>query len=206
MIRLFAPVAGISLALAVAGPAGAASRDPVGARVAEGRAADAPKVESLPVRGSSLQRVRATVAVSAPVERVRAVVFDFARYPEFMPGYKQAGVIRTTPSGGGLVQLVIEQLGGMVQLRMRVEISPPQIAGAVEAYDGRLVQGNVKAFETRWELEPLGPRRTRLTVESFLDPDLPLVPSSAVNDGAREGLRDAVLALKARSEGRAAAH
>jgi ribosome-associated toxin RatA of RatAB toxin-antitoxin module len=169
---------------------------------AEARAPDVPKVESFPVRGSSFERVRATVAVGAPIDRVRAVVFDFARYPEFVPGYKQAGVIRTTPSGGGVVQMVIEQLGGMVQIRMRVEISAPQISGAVEAYDGRLLKGNVKAFQARWELEPLGPRRTRLVLESFLDPDLPVVPASLVNQGARDGVRDALLALRARSEGR----
>jgi hypothetical protein len=32
-------------------------------------------------------------------------------------------------------------------------------------------------------------------------PDLAIVPSSAINDGARKGVRDAILALKARVEG-----
>ena len=44
--------------------------------------------------------------------------------------------------------------------------------------------------------------QTGLRVESFLDPDLSLVPSSFVNSGAREGIRDAIVALKARCEGR----
>jgi hypothetical protein len=60
----------------------------------------------------------------------------------------------------------------------------------------------VKAFQPRWEIEPMEGGRTRLRVESFLDPDLTLVPSSFVNSGAREGIRDAILALKARCEGR----
>jgi len=167
----------------------------------EGRAPDVPRVESFPVRGSSIERVRATVAVNAPNERVRAVLVDITRYPEFVSGYKKVSVIRSSPSGGGVVQILIEQLGGVVQLKMRVEITPRPPSGGIESYEERLVQGNVKAFEARWELEPLGAHRTRLTLESFLDPDLPLVPASAVNQGARDGLRDAVLAFKGRSEG-----
>jgi hypothetical protein len=61
----------------------------------------------------------------------------------------------------------------------------------------------VKAFEPRWELEDKGDK-TRVTVESFLDPDLPLVPSGLVNSGARDGVRDAIIALKAHIEGKPA--
>jgi ribosome-associated toxin RatA of RatAB toxin-antitoxin module len=158
-----------------------------------------PRVESFPVRGSSIERVRATVVVGAPVERVRAVVFDFARYPEYMPRYEKAGVLRATPNGGRLVHM---ELGGVVHLWMRVEIAPPVTTGRTEAYEGRLVQGNVKYFTPRWEIEPLDEGRTRLVVESFMDPDLPFVPSSFVNKGAREGVRDAIVALKSRIERR----
>src|SRR5262249_24093395 len=150
------------------------------------------------VPGTGIQRIRSTITVDAPVDRVRAVMFDYARYPEFMPMYEKASVLSTTPAGGRVVQM---QLGGIVHLWMRFEISPPATSGGVERYEGRLVKGNVKAFQPRWELEPRGDR-TRVTVESFLDPDLPLVPSGLVKSGARDGMRDAALALKARVEGR----
>lgn len=166
--------------------------------------AEEPKVESIGVRGSSLRRVRATVAIHAPIERVRAVVFDFPRYPEFMPGYKKASVLRTGADGGRSVRLEIEQLGGMVRLWMRIEIAPPRIEGGAETYEARLAEGNVKAFQTRWELQPIGRDATRLVIESFVDPDLPLAPASLVNQGARDGVRDAILALRARAEGRRA--
>ena len=175
-----------------------------GARVspAEGgvpAVSEKPRIEAFAVRGSSLERVRGTVAVNAPIDRVRAVLFDFARYPQFMPHYRKAGVVRTTSSGGRVVRMEIDQF---VHLWMQIEIGPPRTTTGIESYEGRLAAGNVKAFQPRWEIEALPGGRTRLSVESFLDPDLSLVPSSFVNSGAREGIRDAILALKARSEGR----
>jgi ribosome-associated toxin RatA of RatAB toxin-antitoxin module len=196
----------IALALAVhASPNAAESpllsspADDVLAPAAGAVATDDPKIESLPVSGSGIERIRATVAIRAPLDRVRSVLFDYNRYPEFVPRYEKATVIRITPSGARLVQM---ELGGVVHLWMRFEISPPVNDAGVEKYEGHLEQGNIKAFRPRWELEPLAGDRTRITMESFLDPDLPLVPSSLVNSGSRDGMRDAILALKARIEGR----
>ena len=166
---------------------------------AESAASNLPRIEAFAVRGSSIERVRATVAVNAPVDRVRAILFDFARYPQFMPHYSLGAVLHTTPSGGRVVRMEIDQV---VHLWMQIEIGPPSTTAGVESYEGRLAAGNVKAFQPRWEIEPMEGGRTRLRVESFLDPDLTLVPSSFVNSGAREGIRDAILALKARCEGR----
>jgi ribosome-associated toxin RatA of RatAB toxin-antitoxin module len=163
-----------------------------------------PKVESFVVSGSKIQRVRATVVVNAPADRVRTVVFDFPRYPEFLPNYSKASLLGTTAKGGGVVQMEMKELGGVIRFWMRVEVSQASAPAGVEAYSGRLLAGNVKAFESRWEFEALDAKKTRFTVESFMDPDLALVPSSAINDGARKGLRDAILALKARAEGKPA--
>jgi carbon monoxide dehydrogenase subunit G len=172
------------------------------APAADGMAAsDTPRVDSTPVPGSSIERVRGTVAVDAPVPRVRAVVFDFPRYQEFMPHYRRASIERKNPSGSMQVRLDMEELAGAVHVWARLEVTPEGRTGAVEGHQGQLMAGNVKAFQIRWELEELGPTRTRLTVDSFLDPDLPLVPSGLVNSGARERVRDVLLALKARAEG-----
>src|SRR5690348_8404938 len=109
MNRRIASIAGLTLALALPGK-GAFARDlPTSRHAPEtGRAdvpTDEPKVSSFAVRGTSIERVRATVAVNVPAERVRSVVFDFARYPEFMPSYKKASMIRSTPAGGRSVRL-----------------------------------------------------------------------------------------------------
>ena len=166
---------------------------------------DEPRIEARSVRGSSIERVRGTIAVSAPLERLRRVVFDFPRYPEFMAHYTKATLLGTTADGGGAVRLEIAELGGAIRLWMRIRVSAPVTTNGVDVYTGRLEDGNVKAFQGRWELSALTPERTRLRVESFMDPGLSLVPSSLVNQGAREGVRDALLALKARAESSALA-
>jgi hypothetical protein len=198
-------VAALGFALAASPEASAASRPPAQlspTAPAAGRGAgNTPVVESFPVKGTGIERIRATIVMDAPIDRVRDVTFDYARYPEFMSIYEKASVIWTTPAGARLVHM---QLGGIVHLWMRVEIAPPTHDGNVERYVGKLVQGNVRAFVPRWELEAIGDK-TKVTVESFMDPDLPLVPSGLINSGARDGVRDAIVALKARAEGRSAA-
>src|SRR5262245_49884041 len=58
-----------------------------------------PEVVSLPVPGSPYTSARATVAVHAPIDRVRAVVFAFDRYPEFMSNYGY-GKVTDAPTPG----------------------------------------------------------------------------------------------------------
>jgi ribosome-associated toxin RatA of RatAB toxin-antitoxin module len=205
MTSSIATVAALGLALAATPVAYAAKEAPAPAQnhvapTAGRDASGAPTLESFRVEGTGIRRIRATILMDAPIDRVRNVVFDYARYPEFMPIYEKASVLWTTPAGARLVHM---QLGGIVHLWMRVEIAPPVKSGDVESYEGRLVQGNVKAFRPRWELASMGDQ-TRVTVESFMDPDLPLVPTGLINSGARDGVRDAIVALKARVEGRAA--
>jgi Polyketide cyclase / dehydrase and lipid transport len=177
---------------------------PAGAPEASREAAvgDDPVVDSVPVRGSSIERARASVGVSAPLSRVRETIFDFAHYPDFMPHYDRATELGPTAGGGRLVQMDITEMGGLIHLGLQAEIAAPRLENGAETYDGRLVKGNVKAFQWRWRLEPISAGRTKVTVESFIDPDMALVPTSLLNRGARDGVRDGVLAIKARSEGR----
>ncbi len=160
-----------------------------------------PEVVGVPERGSGIDAVHGTVGVDAPLERVREVVFGFARYPEFMPGYKGAKIVGPAPSGGDLVRMDIEELGGLVKLWTIVDVAPLAREGGVEWRLGTFVSGNIKSFRTRWELEAIGPNRTRLSVQSLVDPNIALVPNSIVNDSSKDGLRKSMLALKARAEG-----
>jgi ribosome-associated toxin RatA of RatAB toxin-antitoxin module len=163
-------------------------------------ASDEPRIDASPVPGSSIERVRGTVSVDASIERVRQVVFDFPRYPEYMPHYRRASVERRNPNGSVEVRMDIEELAGAVHVWVRLEVTAAEPTGGVESYKGRLLAGNVKAFEIGWKLESLGPKKTRLTVESFMDPNLRLVPSAFINSGARDRVREVILALKARAE------
>src|SRR6202000_2105729 len=95
-------------------------------------ASDAPQIESFPVKGSKIERVRATVVVRAPVEQVRTLVFDFPRYPEFVPHYKKASIVSGAVATGLKVGMDLEELGGLVHFSLRVEITPPARNGEVE--------------------------------------------------------------------------
>jgi len=159
---------------------------------------DTAEVEIVPVPGQSLGRVRATVMVRAAAERVRAVLLDFVNYPAFLPNYKSAKVVGTTPAGGQQVLMEIDALGGMIRRWMRVEFTPSTFDGPLESFSAHLLEGNVKAFQAHWLLEHLADG-TRLTVESFLDANLQL-PSTFIDAGSAAGLKEAVLNIKARAE------
>ena len=157
-------------------------------------------VTPVPIAGSSILGAHATVMIDAPVQQVRAVVFDFARYPEFMPRFHACKPMGATSRGGRNVQMELHEMNGAIKLWVRTEISPPRIADHVEAYDGRFLAGNVKDYRVHWQFEDLDGKRTRLTVDSFLDPDLMLVPSSLINEASLSAAKDAIMALKQRVE------
>jgi hypothetical protein len=60
--------------------------------------------------------------VHAPIDRVRAVLFDFPHYAEFVPHYRSARIFGKTPRGGDDVYMEMEALGGMMRFWARVEI------------------------------------------------------------------------------------
>jgi ribosome-associated toxin RatA of RatAB toxin-antitoxin module len=160
---------------------------------------DQPVVEVVPVPDSRIGRARATVLVRAPVERVKAVLLDFPSYPAFLANYQAAHVERTTPEGSTIVHMKIGGLGGMIRRWMRVEISRPKTEGARLSFDAKLLEGDVKAFSARWVLDRVEEGATKLTLESYLDPDLPL-PATFIDSGSAAGLKDSILAVKSRAE------
>jgi Polyketide cyclase / dehydrase and lipid transport len=161
--------------------------------------ADEPTAGSDPVPGSDIVRARATVLVRAPMARVREVLFDCPRYPEFLHSYKACTDEGPTPRGGRTWRMDLEELGGLIKLWVRVEISPVTVTDGVESFEGHYLAGNVRTFESRWQLEPMPGDFTRLTLESHMDPKLPL-PASMINGGSVDGIRDAILAVKRRAE------
>jgi hypothetical protein len=159
-----------------------------------------PTAGSDPVPGSDIVRAHATVLVRAPIARVREVLLDCPRYPEFLHSYKGCVDQGPTPRGGRVWRMELEELGGLIKLWVRAEISPVTVTDGVESFEGRYLEGNVRTFESRWQLEPVQEGDfTRLTLESHMDPKLPL-PASLINGGSVDGIRDAILAVKRRAE------
>jgi ribosome-associated toxin RatA of RatAB toxin-antitoxin module len=160
--------------------------------------ADVAEVETVPVPGSKIGRARATVLVRASVDKVRAVILDFAHYHDFLPNYESAKVLSKKLDGTSIVHMEIGALSGMIRRWMRVEMSAPVVVGDRESFSAKLVDGDVKAFEARWVLDRVA-EGTRLTLESYLDAKFEL-PAAFIDAGSASGLKDSILALKARAE------
>jgi hypothetical protein len=162
-------------------------------------AKDEPKTVAVPIAGSGLVRARSTVVIDAPIDRVREVVVGYAKYPEFMPNYRSCRVLGRSPSGGRDVYMELRAAGGLVKLWARIDAKKPVVTDGVETYESRLVEGNLKALEGSVRLRAVDAARTELILQSFVRPNLP-VPDAMLNRQNLDGAREAVLALKTRSE------
>ncbi|WP_129581412.1 MULTISPECIES: type II toxin-antitoxin system RatA family toxin [Sorangium] len=164
-------------------------------------APDAAGIASLavPIGSTGLSRGRSTAVVKAPLERVRATVLSFERYPEFMPHYKKCRVLGRTPAGGWDIYMEVSALQGAVTMWARIEIQKRALVEGVETYSSRFVAGNVKDLQATWQLEKIDGRTTRVSLEVFLQPKLPL-PKSLLNAENLDGSARAVAAVRARAE------
>ncbi|MFT3764227.1 MAG: SRPBCC family protein [Minicystis sp.] len=161
--------------------------------------AEEPVAGSDPVPGSDIVRARASVLVRASAARVRAILFDCPSYPSWLPSYRACTDLGPSPGGGRLWRMDIEELGGLLKLWLRAEVVKVSSADGVEVYEGRYVDGNIKTFSSRWRLEATDRGFTRLSIESHLDPKLP-IPSALINSGSVDGIRAAIVAIKQRAE------
>lgn len=163
--------------------------------------AEVPRTRAVPIPNSSLVRGVATVNVRAPIAKVRAVILDFAHYPEFMPHYEACRVLGVTKAGGRDVYMRIAAVHGVVKMWARIEVAKPIVVDGAETYRSRYVDGNIKDLQATWSVKKIDDATTQLQVEVFMNPKLPL-PASVVNHENVDGARSAALAFKARAEGR----
>ncbi|WP_437592995.1 type II toxin-antitoxin system RatA family toxin [Sorangium sp. So ce1000] len=154
---------------------------------------------AVPIGSTGFARGRSTVVVKGPLERVRAAVLSFERYPEFMPHYKKCRLLGRTPSGGWDIYMEVSALEGAVTMWARIEIQRPVVEDGVETYSSRFVSGNVQDLQAIWRLEKIDAQSTRLSLEVFLRPKLPL-PKSLLNAENLDGSARAVAAIRTRVE------
>ena len=102
--------------------------------------------------------VRKTVIVPHPAEAMYALVADFERYPEFLPGCRQARVLERHPREVKGV-LVIDYRG------FRSEIATRNRMVRGESITLELLDGPFERFEGHWRFEPLGDEGSRVSLD-----------------------------------------
>ena len=157
------------------------------------------KGEALPIDGSDLVRGRATVMVDAPIDKVRATLLDFEKYPEFMPEFSRSRILNRLPDGGKQVYQEMSILGGTIRIWANVKIPQAKNDDGVETHATEFVEGNVKDYQATWRLRAVDESHTELTAELYLIPKL-FVPTSWINGKNVEGAAKAVQAMKRRVE------
>lgn len=162
-----------------------------------------PTTVAVPVAGTDLVRGRSTVIVNAPIDVVRKTVIDFGKYADFMPHYSAARVLRRKKDGTREVYMQWAALHGAIKLHARVEMVPRH-DGDTEVWQSRYIDGNVDEAQASWTLTTLSPDRTKLTLDAFLLPKLPM-PSSLLNSENTSGAEKGVVAMRKRCEQIAAA-
>jgi ribosome-associated toxin RatA of RatAB toxin-antitoxin module len=157
------------------------------------------RTEPIPIPGSDLVRGRTTLVIHAPLAKVRAVVRDFTRYPEFMPHFRACRILGRSPSGGRDVYMEVVALHGAMKMWARLDARKPVTADGLETHDLRFMEGNVRDFTATWRLRALEAGRTELSLEVFLRPNVPL-PARLLNDENLDGSAKGAAAIRARVE------
>jgi ribosome-associated toxin RatA of RatAB toxin-antitoxin module len=104
--------------------------------------------------------------IDASIERCWAVVEDVADAPRWQNGLDSVTVVERDDAGRALVcDIVNDAKFTKVRVRVRVTYDPPRRLGFT-----RVESDDVDELEATWELEALGPDRTRATYSLAVDP------------------------------------
>jgi hypothetical protein len=160
---------------------------------------DDPRLEAkryrLPMPGSDIGIGGATLGIYAPMSEVLKVVLDFRKYNTILPRLEQSRIVGKQ-DGKTDVYVRAPIMRGVVHIWGVIRFSPAKPwAGKGKTLTGRLVKGNVEAYQGRWKLYPCGEDRTILQCEQFVDLKIP-VPSSLVTPELEWAADKAVTAVR----------
>jgi len=130
-------------------------------------------------RGRSFDSGGAIIGVNGPMKRVLKVVETYRKYSRILPRIEQSRVINKR-AGTTDVYMRAPILNGVAHVWMRARFPPPKRWRKTGLQvRGRMVKGNLVAWDGVWKMYPCGPNRTILRMEMFADIEVP-VPDSWV--------------------------
>lgn len=153
---------------------------------------------SHPYPGTSVQWGRAVAIIDAPVEKVLAVVQDYANYTAFMPNFQTSRIL-SQRGGAALLYAQVSLMKGAATIWAELKIKPHDV-GATKVIEAKMTKGNVDVLQAVWEITPFDDGRTLVAFQIIVDPDLPL-PTSLVNAENAKTARKTIRALRERITG-----
>ena len=146
--------------------------------------------------GSRIRRSRALGLVAAPIDKVMAVVSDYANYHQFMPNFVASRVL-SQRGGQALMYVEVSALDGMATLWAEMQLHLLETTAAARVIKATMRKGNVKGFEAEWQVTPFGAKHTLVAFELCADPDFNVpFASSLVSDYNEIEARDSIAALR----------
>jgi len=152
------------------------------------------------VPNSSLEAGAARVLVQAPSETARSVVTDYGRYSSIITHFKNARIVGRAGSQTD-VYLEVPILNGAAKIWAVVRFAPPETQGTQEIVRGRLLKGNIKRLDATWRIEKVDEKKSVLSLELLMVPDLP-APNSLISGELRKAAGKAVNAARNEAEQR----
>ena len=114
----------------------------------------------------TLLRGTSSTEIDAPIDRCWAVVQEVADSPRWQNGLDSVVVVERDDAGRALVcDVVNDAKFTKVRARVRASYDPPHRLTFT-----RVASDDVDELEASWELEELGPDRTRATYSLSVDP------------------------------------
>jgi ribosome-associated toxin RatA of RatAB toxin-antitoxin module len=149
------------------------------------------------VQGSNIATGRAVIVVDRPIEEVLPIVLDYANYVQFMPNFTKSKVLAQRGTRA-MVYMEVSVAKGMYTLYGQLNLMERPRDGASRVVEGRLVDGNIDAFDASFTLTPTDDGAgTEIDFKIYVDPDLPL-PSSVFSRENERAAGRTVRALRAR--------
>lgn len=102
-----------------------------------------------------MTRIERSIEIAASVPMVQEVIWDFARYPEFVPHIEQAQILQTSEDR--------KRVRFTVNLLRRLSYTLDLQSTAGKGLVWSLVEGPFQRNEGGWVLQSLGPDRTLAT-------------------------------------------
>jgi ribosome-associated toxin RatA of RatAB toxin-antitoxin module len=155
---------------------------------------------NVPHPDTSVQWGRATVYVNAPLDRVMAVVTDYAAYHTFLPHFR---ISRVLSQRGPNAVLYVEASIALdtMTLWAQVKLTALPLKGTTHVIEAKMTKGNMDVMGARWELTPLDASHTVVAFQLIMDPRMPM-PSGMVSTENLKASKQAVRAVRNLATGR----